>query len=211
MFRPGQHYDVRLTAPDGYQAHRSYSVASAPESGPEIDITIELLPDGEVSPFFHEVVEAGDRIDVRGPVGGPFTWTADDGGPLLLLAGGSGIVPLMSMLRHRTIAAPRIRVVLVYSARAENRLIYREELERIGSTDDLATVEFALTRVVPPGWSGYPRRIDREMVAQALGDNPSSGPAYICGSNAFVEAAAAASMSCGVKAKDIRTERFGPT
>ena len=129
-FKAGQHYDVRLTAPDGYQAQRSYSIASPPEREGVIDLTIELMEGGEVSPYFHEIVEAGDRIEMRGPIGGPFTWTVDQGGPLLLVGGGSGVVPLMSMARHRALSAPDVPGALLFSSRSFDHIIYREELER---------------------------------------------------------------------------------
>jgi ferredoxin-NADP reductase len=207
-FLPGQHYDVRLTAPDGYQAQRSYSVGSDPETQGTIDLTIEVIPDGEVSPYFHEVVQPSDQIEVRGPIGGPFTWSRDLGGPLLLLAGGSGIVPLMSMLRHRRNAAPEVPALLLYSSRSVEDIIYRKELETSGAN---LTVIHTLTRSQPPGWPGYSRRVDRQMLEEVVaqvGDSPNS---YVCGPTPFVEAVADGLVDLGLPPEKIRTERFGPS
>lgn len=210
-FRAGQHFDVRLTAPDGYQAQRSYSIASAPETEGTIDLTIEVISDGEVSPYFHEVVEIGDQIEVRGPIGGPFTWTAEVGGPLLMMAGGSGIVPLMSMARHKANAAPAVSALLLYSARSVEDVIYREELENSAAQDPNLTVFYTLTRSQPPGWTGYSRRIDQEMLEDVLGQLGSMPNCYVCGPTPLVETAADALVSAGVPAEKVRTERFGPT
>src|SRR5689334_9558416 len=160
--RAGQHYDIRLTAEDGYQAQRSYSIASPPERAGELDLTVERIADGEVSPYLHDVLVVGDRIEVRGPVGGYFVWEARSGGPLLLVAGGSGIVPLMAMLRHRAAAGASVPARLLYSSRTFEDVIYREELERLAKTDALE-VFHTLTRSQPNGWSGYARRIDQAM------------------------------------------------
>lgn len=209
-FNAGQHYDVRLTAPDGYQAQRSYSIASPPEREGVIDLTIELMEGGEVSPYFHEVVEPGDQIEMRGPIGGPFTWTAAQSGPLLLVGGGSGIVPLMSMARHRAIAAPEIPGVLLFSSRSFDHIIYREELERLN--DGPFSVVHTLTRDAPEGWTGYDRRIDTAMVRETLDDLGGGPPnTFVCGSSPFVEAASAALIGAGVPFDAIRTERFGPS
>ena len=216
-FRAGQHYDVRLTAPDGYQAQRSYSVASAPDDFARIDLTVELIPDGEVSPYFHEVVEPGDVLEVRGPIGGPFTWTPDLAGPLLLLAGGSGIVPLKSILMHRALAAPETPALLLYSARGPEDIIYRKFLDTVGRRNPFVAVRCALTRRQPPGWIGYDRRVDPAMLLECIDElvrmNGNAGVplAYACGPTGFVEAAADALLSIGVAESAIRTERFGPT
>ena len=216
-FRAGQHYDVRLTAPDGYQAQRSYSVASAPDDFARIDLTVELIPDGEVSPYFHEVVEPGDVLEVRGPIGGPFTWTPDLAGPLLLLAGGSGIVPLKSILMHRSLAAPDTPALLLYSTRGPEDIIYRKFLDDVSRRDAGVAVRCALTRRQPPGWIGYDRRIDTSMVRGCIDDlmvmhGGNAVPlCYACGPTGFVEAAADALLSAGVAETHIRTERFGPT
>lgn len=210
-FRPGQHFDVRLTAPDGYQAQRSYSVASAPESEGVLELTIEIMPGGEVSPYFHDVVVPGDAIELRGPIGGPFTWSVADGGPLLLLGGGSGVVPLMAMLRHRMHARARPAACLVYSARSLKDVIYREELAAMSASDSGFEVVTTLTRSAPPGWVGPARRIDRAMIQQAIDRLVAPARVYCCGSGGFVEAAANLVVAAGVEAAIIRTERFGPT
>jgi ferredoxin-NADP reductase len=208
--RPGQHYDVRLTAADGYSAQRSYSVGSEPERTGEIDLTIERLADGEVSRFLDDTVRVGDRFEVRGPIGGYFVWDRAIGGPLLLVAGGSGVVPLMAMLRHRAAAEVKDPARLLYSARTYDQIIYREELDKLAKNDGL-TVSYALTRSQPAGWKGYSRRIDDAMlkeVSEPLGTN---ALAYICGPTALVEVAADGLERVGLPAEHIRTERFGPT
>jgi ferredoxin-NADP reductase len=209
--RAGQHYDVRLTAPDGYQAQRSYSIASAPERGGEIDLTVERLEDGEVSTYLHDVLVVGDQIEVRGPIGGYFVWEVGLGGPVLLVAGGSGIVPLMAMLRHRTAAGATIPIRLLYSSRTPADVIYRDELEAAGAANDGLEVFHTFTRVPPVGWRGYARRIDTPMlreVIQPLGPAPLT---YICGPTLLVETAANGLAQLGVPPGQIRTERFGPT
>ena len=220
-FLAGQHYDVRLTAPDGYQAQRSYSIASSPsESLRHIDLTVELIPDGEVSPYFHEVVEPGDVLEVRGPIGGPFTWTPEMGSPVLLVAGGSGVVPLRSILAHREAVAPQAPVVLLYSARSQRDLIYRRWLDAAPSRAVPTTIRYTLTRSHPPDWPGYTRRVDRAMLAECVRDlaqlaNDTGTPAvplcYVCGPTGFVETAADALLTIGIPEDAIRTERFGPT
>ena len=216
-FRSGQHYDVRLTAPDGYQAQRSYSVASAPNDLGRIDLTVEHIPGGEVSPYFHEVVEPGDVLEVRGPIGGPFTWTPDLDGPLLLLAGGSGIVPLKSILMHRDLAAPETPALLLYSARGPEDIIYRKFLDAVGRRRPYVAVRCSLTRRQPPGWVGYSRRVDQSMLREcvdelaAMDDSYAAPLAYACGPTGFVEAAADALLTIGIPESAIRTERFGPT
>jgi ferredoxin-NADP reductase len=209
--RPGQHVDVRLTAPDGYQAQRSYSIASAPEQNDVIDLTIELIGDGEVSPFFHETVQVGDTIEVRGPIGGPFTWTAALGGPLLLVGGGSGVVPLMSMLRHRVNVAQQVPALLLYSSRSLEEVIYRESLNRWAADDPKLSVVYTFTRAQPPGWRGYGRRVDREMLAEVIARLGKSSHVYVCGPSGFVEAVANGLVALNVAAAIIRTERFGPS
>ena len=208
--RPGQHYDVRLTAEDGYSAQRSYSVGSEPERKGEIDLTIERLADGEVSTFLSDVVAIGDRFEVRGPIGGYFVWDRSIGGPLLLVAGGSGVVPLMAMLRHRAAAGITDPARLLYSARTFEQIIYRDELDSLAGKDGLM-VSYTLTRGQPAGWKGYTRRIDDAMlkaVSEPLGPD---ALAYICGPTALVEAAADGLERVGLPADHIRTERFGPT
>ncbi len=210
-FRAGQHYDVRLTAPDGYQAQRSYSIASAPETRGTIDLTIEEIPGGEVSSYFHNVVELGDRIELRGPIGGPFTWEAGDGGPLLLVAGGSGVVPLMSIIRHKLASAPDVRAVLLYSARSIEDVIYREALAGAVETTPSLSAMFTLTRRKLAGWGGRSRRIDRAMLEEMLemlGEPPLS---YVCGPTSFVETVADALVEAGALPERVRTERFGPS
>jgi len=202
--RPGQHYDVRLTAADGYSAQRSYSVASEPERTGEIDLTVERLADGEVSRFLD------DAVAVRGPIGGYFVWDGSIGGPLLLVAGGSGVVPLMAMLRHRAAAGINDPARLLYSARTYEQIIYRDELEALARKDGL-TVSYALTRSQPPGWKGYTRRIDDAMLREVSGPLGPDALAYICGPTALVEVAADGLERVGLPAEHIRTERFGPT
>jgi ferredoxin-NADP reductase len=209
--RAGQHYDVRLTAPDGYQAQRSYSIGSPPSRAGEVDLTIERIPDGEVSPYFHDVVEVGDRVEVRGPIGGYFVWEPALGGPLLLVAGGSGVVPLMAMLRERAAADAGPTAVLVHSSRSLADVIYREELDALAEGDPQLTLIRTLTRTQPPGWTGYDRRIDRAMLGEAIDAAGSVPLAYICGPTLLVEAAANALVELGVPPAQVRTERFGPT
>jgi ferredoxin-NADP reductase len=209
--QPGQHYDVRLTAPDGYQAERSYSIASEPARAGEIDLTVERLEDGEVSSYLHDVVVPGDQIEVRGPIGGYFVWDVALGGPLLLIAGGSGVVPLMAMLRHRRAVHSNVPATLLYSLRTPDDVIYQAELEQLGVATDGPRVIYTFTRSQPPGWTGYARRIDRPMlgeVAHPLGQTPLS---YVCGPTLFAEAAANGLLEIGAGANRIRIERFGPT
>jgi len=209
--RPGQHVDVRLTAEDGYSVERSYSIASEPERDGEIDITVERIEDGEVSPFLHDVVVPGDRFEVRGPVGGYFVWDVGLGGPLLLVAGGSGVVPLMAMLRHRARAGSGIPTRLLFSSRHLEEIIYREELDHQAATGDGLEVVHTLTRSVPTGWTGYTRRIDDRMLAEVLEPLGIAARVYICGPTALVETGANALVRLGLPADRIRTERFGPS
>ena len=195
---PGQHYDVRLTAPDGYQAQRSYSIASSPLDEGEIELTIDRLDDGEVSPYFHDIVVEGDRVEVRGPFTSYFVWRGEE--PVLLVGGGSGVVPLMAMLRHRRRTMPQLPMRLVYSVRTAEDVIYAGEL------GDDAVLTF--TREPPADWSGHRGRIDAELIADA---DLATGTAFICGSNGFVESAAGLLLEVGFGPGQIRTERFGPT
>lgn len=212
---PGQHVDVRLTAEDGYQTERSYSLASAPEKelpGREIiQLTIERLGEGEVSPYLTEVLQPGDRIELRGPVGGYFTWTGKEEEPLVLVAGGSGVVPLMSMLRHRSRLGSSVSAWLLYSSRSHEEILYREEIERLEAAGDGLRVVHTLTRGAPEGWEGFRRRIDREMLA-TLTPAPALRPlCYVCGPTEMVEAVANAFVDLGHDPSRIKTERFGPT
>jgi ferredoxin-NADP reductase len=195
---PGQHYDVRLTAPDGYRAQRSYSVASSPLDQGEIELTIDRLADGEVSPYFHDVVVEGDEVELRGPFASYFVWRGEE--PALLVGGGSGVVPLMSMLRHRRRAMPDHAMRLVYSVRSAEDVIYKDELE--------GDAVLTFTREPPEGWAGHVGRIDHSLIAEAAFD---SGTAFLCGSHGFVDAAARLLLDAGLDPKQIRTERFGPT
>ena len=195
---PGQHYDVRLTAPDGYRAQRSYSVASSPLDEGEIELTIDRLEDGEVSPYFHDVVVEGDQVEVRGPFASYFVWRGEK--PVLLVGGGSGVVPLMAMLRHRRRTMPGLSMRLVYSVRNADDVIYADEL------GDDAVITF--TREPPVGWSGHRGHIDSQLLAQA---GVEGGLAFVCGSNGFVESASQLLLAGGYEPHRIRTERFGPT
>ncbi len=209
--RPGQHLDLRLTAADGYSVERSYSIASEPERADEIEITVERIDDGEVSPFLDDIVVVGDRIEVRGPIGGYFVWEAALGGPLLLVAGGSGVVPLMAMLRHRSRVASRVPTRLLFSSRHPEEIIYREELDGLASNADGLEVFHTLTRSQPPGWSGFSRRIDERMLAEVLEPLGISAHAYLCGPTSLVETAANALVRLGLPPDRVRTERFGPS
>lgn len=209
--RPGQHIDLRLTAEDGYSVERSYSVASEPERLGEVDITVERIEGGEVSPFMHDVVVVGDRLEVRGPIGGYFVWEVGLGGPLLLVAGGSGVVPLMAMVRHRHREDSDIPTRLLFSSRHPDEIIYRDELDRLAASGNGFEVIHTLTRSTPPGWTGYARRIDVEMLAEVLEPLGPHARVYICGPTALVEVAANALVRLGLPPDRVRTERFGPT
>jgi ferredoxin-NADP reductase len=208
-YRPGQHVDVRLSAPDGYQAQRSYSIASTPEGGDMIELAIERLEDGEVSTFFHDVATIGDEIELRGPLGGHFIWTVDDGGPILLIGGGSGVVPLVSMIRHRAAQNVSTPVLLLYSARTWDELIFRNELLALKQGQKGFQLVLTLTREPKSGDADYNRRIDPAMIAELLSRMPSPPEVFVCGSNAFVTAAADALITAHVPAGIIRTERYG--
>jgi ferredoxin-NADP reductase len=206
--RAGQHVDVRLTAEDGYQAERSYSIGSTPDDT-RLELTVERLDDGEVSPYLTDELRRGDRIELRGPVGGYFVWEPSQGGPLLLVAGGSGVVPLMAMIRARDAAGSDADTRLLLSSRGWDDVIYRDELERLDG-DGLRVVH-TLTRSQPPGWAGYARRVDAEMLAE-VGPGPAELPhAYVCGPTPFVEAVAEALVRLGHQPHSVKTERFGPT
>jgi len=212
--RAGQHVDVRLTADDGYQAQRSYSIASPPEALP-LALTVERLEDGEVSPWLAGEARPGDRFELRGPIGGYFAWSVADGGPLLLVGGGSGVVPLMAMLRHRAASGEAGRAVparVLLSSRSVADIIYREELERLGSVLGGPGIVHTITRErPPPGWHGYARRIDAPMLADA-GFSPAAAPrVFVCGPTPMVEAAAEVLVRLGHAPGRVKTERFGPT
>jgi ferredoxin-NADP reductase len=207
--RPGQHVDVRLTAEDGYQAQRSYSIASPPEDRGVV-LTVERIEDGEVSPYLVGELRPGDHFELRGPIGGYFVWDSDVGGPLHLAAGGSGIVPLMAMLRHRAAVDSAVPSRLLYSARSLEDVIYRDELERL-ALDDGVEVVYTLTRVQPQGWGGYARRIDEEMLGDVFGRESAEARCFVCGPTSFVETAASGFVALGRPPALVKTERFGPT
>lgn len=204
--RAGQHLDVRLTAEDGYRAERAYSIASAP--GEPVALTVERLDDGEVSPYLTEVLVPGDAIEVRGPIGGYFVWESADGGPLLLVAGGSGIVPLMAMVRERGAKRADVPARLLYSSRSLEDVIYRAELE---ARADGAEVAHTLTREQPPGWTGYTRRVDRAMLEEVAWPVELDPLAFVCGPTGFVEATAGELVAVGYPPHRVKTERFGAT
>ena len=207
--RAGQHVDVRLTAEDGYQAQRSYSIASEPENA-RLMLTVELIEEGEVSPYLTSDVRPGDKFELRGPIGGYFVWTVAIGGPLFLVAGGSGIAPLMSMLRYRAAVKSTIPASLLYSSRTFEDIIYREELDQMAARDGL-TVVYTLTRRRPPGWSGGARRIDCRML-ESVGIPANARPKiFICGPTSLVESTAQSLLELGHERHLIKTERFGPT
>ena len=209
-FMAGQHVDVRLTAPDGYQAQRSYSIGSAPED-PDVELVIELLKTGEVSPFFHDVVREGDKVEMRGPIGGHFTWGKDDGGPLLLVGGGSGVVPLMSMLRHRMNVAPEVPAVLVYSVRRLADVIFHKEIMARTESDPNFHLLLTVTREKVPDARVHSGRIDMALVGKALGrlGGTRPGHTYVCGATAFVDVASRLLIEAGVGFSSIKTERYG--
>ena len=207
----GQHVDVRLTAEDGYQAQRSYSIASAPAAGERLTLTVERLDDGEVSPYLAAELRPGDKLELRGPIGGDFVWDVALGGPLLLVAGGSGICPLMAMLRLRQGAASTVPTRLLYSSRSLEDVIYREELDQFVALGTGLEVIHTLTRGVAEGWTGFHRRIDTEMLS-AVAWPPSEQPlSFICGPTPLVESAAESLVHLGHEPHHIKTERFGPS
>jgi ferredoxin-NADP reductase len=204
----GQHVDVRLTAEDGYQAERSYSIASSPQDR-HLAITVERIDDGEVSPYLTDELRAHDQLELRGPIGGYFTWHVDDGGPLLLLAGGSGLVPLMAMLRHRADESSSVEARLLVSARSWDDVLYREELAKV--SEDGVAVRYTLTREQPPGWTGWSGRVDLEMLGEIGADPGAPLRTYVCGPTGFVERVADLLVQLGHDPHTIKTERFGPT
>jgi len=207
--RAGQHVDVRLTAEDGYQAERSYSIGSAPEDE-HLVLTVERFDDGEVSPYLAGELRPGDELELRGPIGGYFVWEAKLGGPLLLLAGGSGIVPLRAILRHRGAVDSTVPVRLLYSSRSLDEVIYRDELDGLAA-DGGIDVRYTLTGEQPEGWQGYRRRIDEELLREIAWPPDQRPLVYVCGPTAFVEVAATALVHLGHEPGRIKTERFGPT
>jgi ferredoxin-NADP reductase len=209
--RAGQHVDVRLTAEDGYQVERSYSIASPPTESPRVTLTVERLDDGEVSPYLVDELRVGDKLELRGPIGGYFVWEVGTGGPLLLVAGGSGIVPLMAMIRQRAAAGSVVPARLLYSSRSYDDIIYRDELDHLVSGGTMLEVVHTLTRVQPPGWTSYHRRIDTDMLRDVAWPPDQRPLAFICGPTPFVETAAASLVALGYEAARIKTERFGPT
>jgi ferredoxin-NADP reductase len=209
--RAGQHYDIRLTAEDGYQTQRSYSIASEPEREGEVDITVERIRDGEVSSYLHDVLSPGDRIELRGPIGGYFVWEAGMTDPLLLIAGGSGVVPLMSMIRHRRAAGAKNPTILLYSSRHFEDVVYYDELETLTKANGGPQIFHTLTRSRPADWQGYARRIDETMLREVAGPLGASAQVFICGPTLMVESAASALVKIGIDSNRIRTERFGPT
>jgi len=209
--KPGQHVDIRLTAQDGYQAQRSYSIASAPTNAGQLDLTVELVEVGEVSPFLHDEVIVGDRFEVRGPIGGYFVWDGSSAGPLLLVAGGSGIVPLMAIVRHRARVGSRTPCTLLYSSRTSADIIYGAELDELAARNDGLRVVHTLTREQPPNWTGYSRRIDASMLGEVLGATGNQANVFVCGPTPLVEAAATGLVGLGLAPSQVRTERFGPS
>ena len=209
--RPGQHVDVRLTAEDGYQAERSYSIASAPQEVRRFSLTIERIDGGEVSPYLVDQLTVGDKLELRGPIGGYFVWEAQMGGPLLLIAGGSGVVPLMAMIRHRAALKSAIPTRLLYSSRSYEELIYRDELARLLEDGTQFQVSYTLTRAQPAGWTGYRRRIDADLLREVAWPPDEHPLVFICGPTPFVESAAGNLVALGYEPERIKTERFGPT
>ena len=206
--RAGQHVDVRLTAEDGYQAQRSYSIASA-EMGSRVELTVERIDDGEVSPYLVDELQPGDQFELRGPVGGYFVWDAAPGGAVLLVGGGSGVVPLMAMARERTASASSVPTRMLYSARSLDEIVYRRELDERAAAGDGLDVVYTLTRERPAEWSGYSRRVDAAMLEEVAPTNLAL--TFVCGPTPFVEAVAEALVVLGHEPSRIKTERFGPT
>lgn len=207
----GQHVDVRLTAPDGYQAQRSYSIASAPDKREHVALTVERIDGGEVSPYLVDELAEGDELELRGPIGGYFVWDVEVGGPLVLVAGGSGICPLMAMLRHRAARGSQVPTRLLYSARSLEEVIYRRELDQMAMETDGPEVTFTLTRAQPAGWKGLARRIDRDILAEVAFPSTQNPICMVCGPTPLVEAVANILVELGNPADRVKTERFGPT
>jgi ferredoxin-NADP reductase len=206
----GQHVDIRLTAEDGYQAERSYSIASPPADR-WVALTVERLDDGEVSPYLVGELKMGDKVELRGPIGGYFVWRGGDDRPLLLVAGGSGVVPLMAMLRHRSSTVHKAPTRLLFSSRSFDDIIYREEIDKLLAANDGLSVYHTLTREQPPGWTGYNRRIDAAMVKDVAWPKDQMPAVYVCGPTPFVEAAANLLVAMDFDPSWIKTERFGAT
>jgi ferredoxin-NADP reductase len=206
----GQHVDVRLTAEDGYQAERSYSIASPPEER-WVALTVERLDDGEVSPYLVGELKVGDKLEMRGPIGGHFVWRAGESRPLLLIAGGSGVVPLMAMLRHRASTSHKSPARLLYSSRTLDDVIFRDELDRLADINDGLAVKHTLTRDKPAGWDGYTRRIDRAMLEEVAWSKDEMPAVFVCGPTSFVEAAADLLVAMDYDPMWVKTERFGAT
>ena len=208
---PGQHADVRLTAADGYRAERSYSIASPPEV-PGIELTVDRLEDGEVSPYLTGQLRVGEAVELRGPIGGHFVWAPGDGAlPLLLVAGGSGVVPLMCMLRHRRLSSSPVPAGLLYSCRTRGDVVYHDELLALAGTDPELTLQITLTRDASPGWTGRRGRIDLPAVQAVLAQLGGAADSFVCGTDGFVETASALLLQAGLPQGAVRTERFGPT
>jgi ferredoxin-NADP reductase len=207
---PGQHVDLRLTAEDGYQVQRSYSIGSA-AGGERIELTVERLDDGEVSPYLTDELRPGDQLELRGPIGGYFTWDVPEGGPLLLVAGGSGVVPLMAMIRLRAETGSDIPTRLLYSSRSFTEIIYRDELARLSDADSSLSIVHTLTRSQPEGWSGYARRIDDAMLRDVAWSPAEQPLVYVCGPTRLVESVASSLVALGHDPGRVKTERFGPT
>ena len=207
----GQHVDVRLTAPDGYSAVRSYSIASAPNTEGQVELTVERLPDGEVSPYLTQEVAVGERLELRGPVGGWFVWRSRQAEPIQLIAGGSGIVPLMAMIRSRASAGSTAPFRLLYSVREPGVVYYRDELQAISDRVDSVTLTYAYTRTTPRDWPRPPGRIDASVIAETTWSSKLIPTCYVCGPTSFVESTATLLVACGNRPDKIRTERFGPT
>jgi len=209
--RAGQHVDVRLTAEDGYQAQRSYSIASPPEDGDQVAFSIERIDDGEVSPYLVDELQEGDQLELRGPIGGYFVWEVEVGGPLFLVGGGSGVCPLMAMIRHRAARRSRAPTSLLYSSRSLEDVIYKGELDQLADRADGLEVYQTLTRRQPAGWGGFSRRIDREMLVE-VGFAPEQRPlCMVCGPTPLVEAVARTLLDLGIPPERVKTERFGPS
>ena len=207
----GQHVDLRLTAEDGYVAQRSFSLASPAGNGTTIEITVQHVPEGEVSPFLLEDLQLGDQIELRGPIGGYFVWSPPGARPLMLIGGGSGVVPLMAMLRTRSIAQDRGRARLLYSSRSFAQILYRPELEQLATSSGAPAIIHTLTRGAPPGWTGEQGRIERTMLARRAIDASEEPDIFVCGPTPFVETVADHLVALGHAEARIRTERFGPT
>ena len=206
----GQHVDIRLTAADGYQTQRSYSIASAPEEG-RLALTVERLDDGEVSPYLADVLIVGDKLELRGPIGGYFVWDAGERRPVLLVGGGSGVVPLMAMIRHRAAAGSGAPMRLLYSAKRLEDVIYREEIRELAARRDGFEAFFTLTREQPEGWEGFGKRVDHELLAEVGWPAADDPEAFVCGPTGFVEAVSSALVDSGLPPARVKTERFGPT